>query len=115
MSPPRNDRSSKLPEINVLFRVRVKADRVEDFYRLAGSMMRASTDEPGCVSFTYHQSVKDAADFFLYEQWQDQSSLQSHIARLVELYGPSEEGGFLPKALTDYWDDMEATMYRVVE
>ncbi len=115
MSPARENGRSKSPEINVLFRVRVKAGRVEEFYRFAGTLMRASRDEPGCVSFTYHQSVKDAADFFLYEQWQDQPSVKGHLAKLIEQYGPPEDDGFLPRALTDYWDNMEATKYRVVE
>ena len=110
-----DEKESKSPEINVLFRVRVKADRIEEFYRLAGTLMQASREESGCVSFTYHQSLKDAADFFLYEQWRDQPSLKGHLARLVEQYGPPEGGGFLPKVLTDYWDSMEATKYRVVE
>ena len=115
MSAAGEETHSASPEITVLFRVKVKTGRVEEFFKFAGELARASRDEPGCVSFTYHQSVKDAADFFLYEQWQDQAAVNGHLAGLIEQYGAPEEGGFLPKALTDYWDNIEATKYRVVE
>ncbi len=67
------------------------------------------------MTFTYHQHTSDPSDFFLYEQWRDRDALQAHLDRLIEAYGPRQEGRFLPALLTNFWDDMQADIYNVVE
>tara|TARA_B100000315_G_scaffold25378_1_gene21957 strand:+ start:433 stop:750 length:318 start_codon:yes stop_codon:yes gene_type:complete len=105
-----------MSQINVLFRVKVKAGREDEFYKLAIEMARSTiAEDEGCKTFTYHQHAKDPGDFFLYEQWRDRAALQAHLDRLTEVYGPPEEGNFLPASLTDFWDDMQAEMFNVVE
>lgn len=105
-----------MSQINVLFRAKVKAGREDEFYRLAGEMMKSTREEDeGCINFIYHQHTSDPRDFFLYEQWRDQEALNAHLDRLVKVYGPPKEGGFLPASLVDFWEEMQADMYNVVE
>ncbi len=105
-----------MSQINVLFRVKVKAGREDEFYKLAVELVRSTrAEDEGCMTFTYHQHTSDPSDFFLYEQWRDRDALQAHLDRLIEVYGPPQEGGFLPASLTDFWDDMQADIYNVVE
>ncbi len=105
-----------MSQINVLSRVNVKAGREDEFYKLAVELASSTrAKDEGCITFTYHQHTSDPGDFFLYEQWRDRDALQAHLDRLKEVHGPPQEGGFLPASLTDFWDDMQATMFNVVE
>ncbi len=105
-----------MSQINVLFRVKVKAGREDEFHKLAVELVRSTrAEDEGCVTFTYHQHTSDPSDFFLYEQWRDRDALQGHLDRLIEAFGTPQEGGFLPASITNFWDDMQADMYNVVQ
>ena len=105
-----------MSQINVLFRVKVKAGRENEFYKLAAEIVRSTkAEDEGCMTFTYHQHTSDPSDFFLYEQWRDRDAAQAHLDRLIEVYGPPQQGGFLPASLTSFWDDMQVDIYNVVE
>tara|TARA_Y100000031_G_scaffold44717_1_gene51163 strand:+ start:390 stop:707 length:318 start_codon:yes stop_codon:yes gene_type:complete len=105
-----------MPQINVLFRVKVKAGREDEFYKLAGEMGRSTrAEDEGCITFTYHRHTRDPNDFFLCEQWRDREALQAHLDRLKEVYGPVSEGDFLPASLMDFWDVVQVDMYNVVD
>lgn len=105
-----------MSQINVLFRVKVKAGQEDEFYNLAAELVTSTREEDGgCITFIYHQHTSDPGDFFLYEQWRDQEALQAHIDRLIDVYGPPKEGRFLPAFLEDFWDDIQADIYNVVE
>ncbi len=101
-------------QVNILFRVKVKEGREEEFYHLAGDLMKSSREEDGCVTFTYHQNVDNTKDFFLYEQWRDQDALKAHIKHLQELLGPPDEGKLFPAKLEAYWDEWKAEKFNVV-
>jgi quinol monooxygenase YgiN len=47
---------------------------------LLGRISRASTDEPGCLSFTVHRSLDDPSTLFLYEQYVSKAAFEAHAA-----------------------------------
>lgn len=102
--------------INVLFRVKVKAGREDEFCKLTVEMVRTTrAEDEGCRTFNYHQHTSGPSDFFLYEQWRAQDAMQAHLDRLLEVYGPPQEGKFLPASPTSFRDDIQVGMYDVVE
>ena len=109
-------RRAIIPQINVLFRVKVKAGLEDEFYKLAVEMAASTrSEDEGWITFTYYHHTSDANDFFLYEQWRDRDALTAHLDRLKAVYGPVRDGGFLPASLMDFWDDVQVDMYNVVE
>ena len=44
------------------------------------SLIAPSRAEPGCRMYVVHRSTEDPRTFFLYEQYDDQTALDSHLA-----------------------------------
>ena len=102
--------------INILFRARVKPGREAAFHDLAANIAKSTHDkDDGCITFTFHQSAEDARNFFVYEQWRDEASMNAHFARLLDEYGPPSEGGVLPSMIQDFFEEMHAERYHVIE
>ncbi|MEW6299963.1 MAG: putative quinol monooxygenase [Thermodesulfobacteriota bacterium] len=102
--------------ITILVRVKVKAGKEGEFYKLAaGAVQSTHAKDKGCLTYIYHQHTEDARDFFLYEQWRDQEALQAHLDRLKQEYGPAREGEVVPAAIMDLWDTVQIDLYNVVE
>lgn len=60
-------------------------------------------------------TLVDQVTFFLYEQWHGREAMRAHLGRLIEVYGPPQEGKFLPASPTSFRDDIQVDMYDVVE
>ena len=43
-------------------------------------MMRTSRGEPGCIEYTFAADPLDPSRVVLFEKWEDQASLDAHIA-----------------------------------
>ncbi len=105
-----------MPQINVLFRAKVKAGREDEFYKVASEITKSTrAEDEGCINFTFHQHTENPNDFFAYEQWRDQDAFNAHFARLAKVYGAPTEGGILPAFLSDFFEEMQAEMFNVVE
>ena len=46
--------------------------------QIFGKLEAASRTEPGCLMYIVHRHKDDARTFFIYEQYKDESALQSH-------------------------------------
>jgi len=105
-----------MTQVNVLFTAKVKAGKEEEFYKTAGEIMKSShAEDDGCITFTFHQHTEDKNQFFCYEQWRDQDAFNGHFKRLASVYGAPREGEILPAKLADYFEEMQAEIYNVVE
>jgi quinol monooxygenase YgiN len=60
----------------------IKPDEREEF--LAGRLesMRASRSEAGCLEYTMSADPIDAGRVVLFERWEDQASLDAHLAAM---------------------------------
>ncbi len=105
-----------MPQINVLFRAKLKAGREQKFCKVASEMTKLThAEHDGCISFTFHQHIEHPNDIFAYEQWRDQDAFHAHFARLATVYGAPNEGGILPAFLEGFFEEFQAEMFNVIE
>ena len=111
--------------ITVLLQMTVKADRQQEFREMALELTATSrAEDPGCLLYAFFNRTADPRETILFEQWQDQESLDSHIRRLQDLLGPpdgeepypaSHHRRGLPKAFLSLFENTEAARYEPVE
>jgi quinol monooxygenase YgiN len=66
--------------IIVTGRVRVHADQRDAALSAAQDMRKRTIDEPGCVDYRFWSATDDPGAFLLFEQWEEQSALEAHLA-----------------------------------
>jgi hypothetical protein len=69
------------------------------------------------VASTSSSSIKDGErrGFALFEQWTDQGALDAHLDRARAFFGdPHSEGGKLPAALLDFFDEIPSETFEFV-
>ena len=61
-------------------KVRIKAEKVEEFVAVAKTLIAASRAEPGNISYTLLQDPYDRTSFFFFEEWKSQAAIDAHFA-----------------------------------
>jgi quinol monooxygenase YgiN len=64
----------------------------DKFIESRADMMRNSRSEPGCIEYTFSADPLDPSRVMLFEKWEDQASLDAHIAAMRAAPQPSEPG-----------------------
>lgn len=101
--------------ITVLFFMRVKAERDEEWRGMLTQAIRSThSEDEGCISYSFYRQIGTPLQYVLHEQWRDADALNAHVARLQRLWGPPPEGGSLPAAFFDLMEQTEAISYEVV-
>jgi len=70
----------------------VEPDQREAFLAGRHDSMRASRAEPGCLEYTFSADPLDPARVLLFEKWEDQASLDAHLAALRSAPPPAAAG-----------------------
>lgn len=83
--------------IIVTGRVRVHPDQREAAISAAEGMRKHTLDEPGCIDYRFWSATDDPEAILLFEQWQEQSALEAHLAAphmaaFLEQIGPAVDG-----------------------
>lgn len=60
----------------------------------AKEMMAATKQEPGCISYTFSADLVDPGEFRIFEEWQDQASLDAHFKAPHMAAFQAKMGGF---------------------
>jgi quinol monooxygenase YgiN len=60
--------------------VEVSADHVEKAAEASKVMVAETVKEPGCLIYEFSQVLGHANLFRVYEEWQDQTALETHFA-----------------------------------
>jgi quinol monooxygenase YgiN len=60
-------------------RARIQPDQRDAAVAAAIKMADATAEEPGNISYTFSQDVKDPNVMHLFEEWQDEESLVRHF------------------------------------
>ncbi len=88
--------------IKIVARRVVRAEAVADYQALARELVAKSKAEPGCVSYTLNQSIRDPRVHTMLEVWKDQAAIDAHnasehftrlvpqLGKLVEVADPVE-------------------------
>merc|ERR1712083_94080 len=57
----------------------IKEGKRDDFMALAQIMVEAAVKEQGCIQFNFHADKGDANKIMLFEVWESQDHLTSHL------------------------------------
>jgi quinol monooxygenase YgiN len=77
----------------------VAPDQREAFLAGRHESMRTSRAEPGCLEYTFSADPLDPSRVLLFEKWEDQSSLDAHLAALSSA-PPPPAGSVAPLSAT---------------
>jgi autoinducer 2-degrading protein len=101
--------------IAIWVKVRVKADRRQDFLKaIEVDALGSQRDEPGCARFNVLENASEPNTFYFYEVYRDEAALEAHRAAphyavwraaADTLDGPAEavRCNTVFPAATDYW------------
>jgi quinol monooxygenase YgiN len=84
--------------ITITGRARVRPDRRDVAISAARDMRQQTIDEPGCIDYRFWSATDDPNAILLFEQWEERSALETHLAAphlasfLAEI-GPAIDGG----------------------
>jgi quinol monooxygenase YgiN len=93
--------------ITVFFYMTVKPEQVEAFCDLVTQLVRTTrVEDDGCITYVFHQQCDNPREFVLYEQWQDQASLDAHLARLDRVLGLAALFGYFEQTHNAFYDVM---------
>ncbi|MEG3436939.1 putative quinol monooxygenase [Pannus brasiliensis CCIBt3594] len=67
-------------KLYVIARVIASIDRIEETRELMVSLLEPTRRENGCIRYDLFQNRENPAEFTFIEEWQDQASLDAHLA-----------------------------------
>lgn len=97
--------------ITVIVDVRVKEQLLDQYLEIAQLLTRKFRGRPGCINYSFHQSVQNLTEFVLFQQWETHADIDSHYEALVALIGPAKSGQVLPERLTNMHERAEPRLY----
>ncbi|GKX67215.1 putative quinol monooxygenase [Inconstantimicrobium mannanitabidum] len=66
--------------IKVVAKHFVKEDKINIFLESAKKLVEATRKETGCIKYELHQDIKDPKILTMIEEWEDNQSLDNHMA-----------------------------------
>ena len=101
--------------LTIMIQARIKEDRLEEYLEMAALLTRETRGKrPGCISYSFNQSIESPTEFVLYEQWKTQEDLDNHIQALCKLLGQPEPGKLLPEKLLTMYESPKPIFYREI-
>ena len=78
-------------------RAQVRPDQRDAAIAAAQDMRKHTVDEPGCIDYRFWSATDDPNAILLFEQWQEQSALETHLAAphtaaFLTQIGPAVDG-----------------------
>jgi quinol monooxygenase YgiN len=82
--------------IIVIARVRLRAERRDEFLGLLLEVQEASRRDDGCLNYAYHVEIGDPERMIAVEEWRDMDALAAHlrtehVQRLIAAIGEMTE------------------------
>ena len=94
--------------IKIVYRVVVKPNRIEEFQRLATTVLVLEAKKlKGCKLFSIFQSLDEPKEFIFYELWERENDIHSYKDRLIEILGNPNPGEEFPAHLSDFFEEDE--------
>jgi quinol monooxygenase YgiN len=66
--------------LRVIVRIKARPDKVNELLSVLSSLVEPTTKELGCLSYELLQHNEVPTDLTLVEEWQNESTLELHIA-----------------------------------
>jgi len=101
--------------LTIMVHAKIREDKLPEYLKMAAFL----TDEtkrkrPGCISYSFNQSLESPTEFALYEQWESQEHLDNHFQELCKLLGQPKPGQPLPEKLMEMYEWAKPVFYKEI-
>lgn len=94
--------------LTVLARVKAKAEKLQQVEKTLAGLIGPTRQEPGCISYTLHQSNDDPCVFVFVEVWRSQADLDEHLQKPYLQAFVAEAGELLAEPLdVTLWHEVQ--------
>jgi len=99
--------------LTVMIHVKVKQEKLTEYLDLIKVLIKETTKK-GCLTYSFNQNKDEPTEFVIYEQWESQEDLDSHIDELFKILGPAKSGDPIPEKLMNMYEKATPVFYDVV-
>jgi hypothetical protein len=96
-----------------MIHAKIKHEMLDEYLELIKVLIKETTKK-GCHAYSFNQSKDEPTEFVLYEQWESQAALDSHINELFDILGPAKPGDSIPEKLVNMYESAKPVYYDVV-
>jgi len=96
-----------------MIHVKVKQEKLTEYLDLIKVLIK-ETMKKGCLTYSFNQNKDEPTEFVIYEQWESQEDLDSHIDELFKILGPAKSGDPIPEKLMNMYEKATPVFYDVV-
>jgi len=96
-----------------MIHVKVKQEKLTEYLDLIKVLIKETTKK-GCLTYSFNQNKDEPTEFVIYEQWESQEDLNSHIDELFKILGPAKSGDPIPEKLMNMYEKATPVFYDVV-
>jgi len=102
--------------LTIMVHAKIKEEKLPEYLEMAALLTNETKGmRPGCISYSFNQSLESPAEFVLYEQWESQEHLDNHIQELCKLLGQPKQGQPLPEKLMEMYEWAKPVFYKEIE
>lgn len=65
-------------ELKIIATIIIKEEYRDELEKVFHTVVDATREEPGCLSYNLHQDTKDSLKYVILEEWKDQVAIDSH-------------------------------------
>ena len=100
--------------LTVMIHAKVKQEMLSEYLDLIKLLIKKTTKK-GCLTYSFNQNKEEPTEFVLYEQWESQADLDTHINELFTIIGPAKPGDPIPERLMNMYEKVIPVFYDIVE
>ena len=100
--------------LTVMIHAKVKKEMLNEYLDLIKLLIKKTTKK-GCLTYSFNRNKEEPTEFVLYEQWESQADLDTHINELFTILGPAKPGNPIPEKLMNMYEKAIPVFYDIVE
>jgi len=101
--------------LTIMVHAKIKEDKLSEYLEIAELLTNETRGKrAGCISYSFNQDLESPTEFVLYEQWESQEHLDSHIEEICKILGQPKPGEPVPEKLMAMYEWAKPVYYRVV-
>lgn len=102
--------------LTIMVHAKIKEKYLDKYLEIASLLTKETRNKrKGCISYSFNQRIDKPTEFVLFEQWETEEDLNSHIKALAILLGPPKPGEILPEKLLEMYESGVPYYYNVIE
>ena len=99
--------------LTIMIHATVKPEMLQEYLGLVDVLTKKTTKK-GCLNYSFNQRIDEPTEFVLYEQWESEEYLNTHIEELFKILGPSDSGNPVPDKLMNMYEKAVPVFYDVI-